>query len=269
MEKEKLDEQHCEEERKWYFVPNKKLSSFSIISFGEEQCKPLHARGMSVCDYWILHYVVSGKGVVEVNGKVHDITASQCFILRPFEHFFYQAHKHEPWHYIWISFRTDTDMSVLDGKSVIRSSSLYSHFTAIMQAANMQFGQQEYLCARMWDIMSKFMRKEKPRLDQSREYIEKAKSYIETNLSEHIKVSDISNMLGLERSYFSALFKTKTGVSPLQYILEYRMSKAYELISEHGYIVSEAAVAVGYDDTSNFSRAFKSFYGYSPSKVKK
>ncbi len=264
MEKEKYTE-----ERKWYFVPSKKLTSFNVISFGEEQCKPLHARGVSMCDYWIMHYVVSGKGIVEVEGESFNISASQCFIFHPYEHFFYQAHKHEPWHYIWVGFRTDSDMSFLDGKHVIESSSLYGHFSSIMQAANMQFGQQEFLCARMWDIMSTFMYKEKRKLSQSEEYTEKAKSYIYANIADQIKVSDISDMLGLERSYFSALFKQNTGLSPLQYIVEYRMSRAYELISEHGYTVSEAAGAVGYDDISNFSRAFKNFYGISPSKTKK
>lgn len=47
------------ERRKWYYVPNKSLTGFNPITFGEEACLPLHFRGVSVCDYWILHYVVS------------------------------------------------------------------------------------------------------------------------------------------------------------------------------------------------------------------
>ncbi len=256
------------EERKWYYVPSKNLNGFNIISFGEEQCRPLHKRGISVCNYWIMHYVVSGKGALLVGEDVYNISASQCFITRPFEHFFYQADEFDPWHYIWVGFHTDADLSFIDGKSVIESSTLYTHFSAIMQASHMSFGQQEYLCARMWDIMSTFVAMQKPKLNQTNEYTEKAKSYIEAHWNEPIKVSDISNMLGLERSYFSALFKKTTGISPLQYIVEYKMNKAYELISERGYSISDAAYATGYDEISGFSRAFKSFYGFFPSKIK-
>ncbi len=255
--------------RIWYYVPNKNLSGFNVNSFGEEQCLPLHKRGISVVNYWIMHYVVSGKGALLIGDEVQRISATQCFITRPFEHFFYQADEYDPWHYMWVGFSTDADMSFLDGKSVIEASALYSHFTAIMQAAHMQFGQQEYLCARMWDIMSVFCGNGKPRINTGHEYVEKAKEYIGQHWSEQIKVADISNMLGLDRSYFSKLFKTSTGISTQQYVVEYKMTKAYELICERDLSISDAAYAIGYDNISGFSRAFKNYFGMSPTEYKR
>ena len=257
------------ERRKWYYVPSKSLPGFDPITFGEESCLPLHFRGVSVCDYWILHYVVSGKGTLLIGDDVYEVSPSQCFIVRPFDHFFYQADEHDPWHYIWISFRADADMSPFADKHVISSQGLHSAFSRIMDAKDMRYGQQEYLSARIWDIVSLFYNSVKAPISQKQEYVQKAKSYIEAHFTEDIGVSEIADMLSLDRSYFSTLFKKTEGVSPGRYLTEYRMNVAYELITVAGYGVSDAAYAVGYNDVVSFSRMFKKFYGTSPVEYKK
>jgi AraC-like DNA-binding protein len=258
-----------DEERRWYYVPNKSLPGFDPLTFGEEKCRPLHCRGVSVCDYWIIHYVSSGRGIVVVDDVTYEVGASQCFILRPYEHFFYQADEHDPWHYTWISFRSDADMSAFDGKVVMPpSSGLHDIFLKIMKAKDIRYGQQEYLSARIWDIFSCFYNETGGATSRSNEYVERAKRYIEVNYMNDIGVFDISEMLGLERTYFSALFKRETGISPRQYLMEYRFNRAAELLSEHNYTVSQAAYAVGYFDIGNFSRMFKHFFGVSATEYK-
>ena len=258
----------CTEQRRWYYVPDKKLPGFDPLTFGEEQCRSLHYRGVSVCDYWIIHYVSSGRGVVVVNDVTYHVGAAQCFILRPYEHFFYQADEHDPWHYTWISFRTDADMSAFDGKTVISSAAMHEIFLRIMEARDIRYGQQEYLSARLWDLVSCVLGESCRAYSRKNEYVERARIYIEVNYMNRISVSDIAEMLGLERSYFSSLFRRETGVSPQQYLLEYRFNRAAELLCEHGYSVSRAADAVGYTDIANFSRMFRRFFGISATEYK-
>ncbi len=263
-----MSEHNYIEQRKWYYVPDKGLSGFNPLTFGEENCRPLHYRGVSVCDYWIIHYVASGKGTVLVGDRTYRVCASQCFILRPFEHFFYQADEDDPWHYSWISFRTDADMSPFDGIVVMSCPELHDVFAKIIKAKDIRYGQQEYLSARLWDLVSCFYRDGEHRISGSEEYIERAKMYIEVNYMHHITVSDIADMLNLERSYFSSMFKKVTGVSAQRYLMEYRFNRAAELLGEHNYSVAEAADAVGYADSANFSRMFKRFFGVSATDYK-
>jgi len=54
--------------------------------------------------YWLLHYIVSGKGVFKVDGKKYDVEENQMFIIRPDEMFEYQADSEEPWEYKWVGF---------------------------------------------------------------------------------------------------------------------------------------------------------------------
>ena len=70
--------------------------------------------------------------------------------------------------------------------------------------------------------------------------------------------------MNLNRSYFSTLFRRKTGCSPQQYLTDYRMNKACELMTEHGCSPGEAALSTGYPDIFSFSRMFKKKFGLSP-----
>lgn len=92
---------------------------------GEQRCCPLHFYGPAVRNYWLLHYVISGKGVFEKNGRRIDIKEKQCFIIKPYETAYYQADEKEPWHYVWMGFKTTltlperfTEHSVIFGSVV-------------------------------------------------------------------------------------------------------------------------------------------------------
>jgi AraC-like DNA-binding protein len=100
------------------------------------------------------------------------------------------------------------------------------------------------------------------------DYVERAKAYMEAGYSGKIRISELSRSLNLERTYFSALFKEKTGKSPQTYLTELRLSRGAELITRYGLSPTEASGAVGYSDLFSFSRMFKRRYGISPTEYK-
>jgi len=59
------------------------------------------------------------------------------------------------------------------------------------------------------------------------------------------------------------------GISPKQYLLNYRMNVALSLMHKNNISVSAAAYSVGYTDVCNFSKMFKKTFGISPSKYVK
>ena len=82
----------------------------------------------------------------------------------------------------------------------------------------------------------------------------------------HIK--KLSSLFGFERTYLYRLFKKKVGVSIKDYVIKTRMNKA-KLFLEKGYNVNSTATLVGYNDSFNFSKAFKKHYGISPNNITK
>ncbi|MCD7834626.1 MAG: response regulator [Lachnospiraceae bacterium] len=75
--------------------------------------------------------------------------------------------------------------------------------------------------------------------------------------------------VGLSPSYLSRLFKEKSGIGFSDLLLKTRMEKAAAMLSDIRYKSYEIAHRVGYDNPKNFSRAFKAYYGVSPSEYRR
>lgn len=95
-------------------------------------------------------------------------------------------------------------------------------------------------------------------------YIHEALAFIEQNFQNDISVEDIADNCGLNRSYFGKIFKNAVGRTPQDFLLNYRMTKAAELLKLTQLSIGDIGKAVGYDNQLHFSRAFKNIYRLSP-----
>ena len=95
-------------------------------------------------------------------------------------------------------------------------------------------------------------------------YIKEALSFIEQNFQNDISVEDIAAFCNLNRSYFGKIFRDTVGISPQEFLISYRMSKAGELLKMTSLSIADIGNAVGYPNQLHFSRAFKNVYGVSP-----
>jgi len=91
--------------------------------------------------------------------------------------------------------------------------------------------------------------------------------YISEHLSESIFIEDLSKLCGYSTQYFIRLFSQLVGISPHQYLIGYRMKISAKLLLD-GNSVSKTADLVGYTEVKNFSRAFKKYFGISPTQYK-
>lgn len=82
-------------------------------------------------------------------------------------------------------------------------------------------------------------------------------SFIEQHYSEDISIEDISSFCGLNRSYFSKVFRDTMGESPQGFLLHYRMARAAQLLTESRLPISTISTMVSYPNQLHFSRAFK------------
>lgn len=251
-----------------YLIRNMGYSDISPVICGQERCEPSHAFGPASREYYLLHFVVSGKGVFENPQGTYKVGASDCFLIKPHELTFYKADDKNPWHYIWIGFECKNE-NVLTDSTVIKSKQIAEVFRSVPNIAHMESGKEAYLCAKLWEIISILSEDEKPASHESQDYVEQAISCIETEYMMDISISQIAKRLSLDRSYFSTLFKKYTGVSPQQYLSDFRLEKAAELMTRYNYNVTQAALSTGYADVFSFSKMFKRKFGVSPIVYKK
>lgn len=99
-------------------------------------------------------------------------------------------------------------------------------------------------------------------ISRIREYI--AKRYGDQGLS----VNEISKHVFLSVSYVCTFFKNETGRTLNQYITEYRMEKAKQMLTDPRYRITDISAAVGYSDGGYFCKSFHKYIGLSPSEYR-
>ena len=81
-------------------------------------------------------------------------------------------------------------------------------------------------------------------------------------------LNKISDEFQISESYFSHMFKEKTGVNFSTYLETIRLNEASRLIRETDISLNELYLSVGYNNANSFRRAFKKIYGITPSAMR-
>lgn len=92
--------------------------------------------------------------------------------------------------------------------------------------------------------------------------------YIKNNYRNKITVEKLAGLTFLSPSRFQHLFKNIIGVSPMNYVIDFRMRKAQELLLETNLSIAEVAEKAGYEDQFHFSKLFKRFCHWNPLKYR-
>ncbi len=244
-------------------IVNKGYKDINPMQFGFEECGSSHSFGPALRTYWLLHYVVKGKGYFKINGREYTVTAGNIFVIPPFVETYYEADKDCPWEYIWVGFTAGSEFK-FQFNDVMYMPNAHHVFESMKKCSNMSKGKTEFLCSKVWQLLSLVFDAQSEKID----YIEQAVSIINAEYMNDISVQNIADRVGLERTYFSNLFKIKTGLPPKQYLLKTRMEQAAVFLRDYGYSVSVTALSVGYSDVYTFSKMFKQYFGISPSIFK-
>lgn len=114
---------------------------------------------------------------------------------------------------------------------------------------------------RLWEIEQNYYISK----DKYAEAILKTITYIEMNLHSPLQVSDIADIVGLSRSYFTTLFKKVTGENVIQFIFSKKLERASELLLSTDWKVNVISEKIGMPDYKYFSKWFKKCTGQTPS----
>lgn len=241
-----------------------KLYDLNPVIFGHEDCKPLHSYGPAVRSHWLLHYVVSGKGFFTREGVTYKVKKGSLFVIPPYIETFYEADSEDPWTYIWIGFTTKNEVPSCFLSPITHCPEAEIIFDEMRQCSKKSKGKEAFLLAKLWELVSCLSEDEKSQIG----YVDKAIQCMKNEYMNPLSISDIANRFGLDRSYFSNLFKAETGISPGKYLTNIRLSTAAEFLVKHGTSPTVAALSCGFADIYHFSKAFKKHYGLSPRAYK-
>ena len=98
-------------------------------------------------------------------------------------------------------------------------------------------------------------------------FLERVEAAIEQNLSSpEFGVPQLQDFLAMSKTQFHRKLKALTDHAPGEFLREYRLKRASQLLEQEGGNITEIAFAVGFGSLSYFTRSFKELYGLSPSE---
>lgn len=92
----------------------------------------------------------------------------------------------------------------------------------------------------------------------------RAIAWIKDNFAKPIRVEELAEIAGMGVSTLHHHFRALTAMSPLQYQKQIRLQEARTRMSIHGLDVGSAALEVGYESASQFTREYKRLFGLTP-----
>ncbi|MBN2558346.1 MAG: AraC family transcriptional regulator [Clostridia bacterium] len=248
-------------------------ADLGVITFGNQACAPGHYYGYAIRENNLMHYIHSGRGVFICSGRSFRLCAGQAFLIHPGIPTYYQADEAEPWEYSWVSFCGGMADSLI-------SNAGFSFDEPVIDASRRGYGNRLFRAMDAYSragsdntgivglLMCFFFEAAQAGVDskthQKAGYVDRIMQYVTAEYSHRISVSEIAASLNLDRSYMSDMFRRRTGVCLQDYIINFRLDKARNLLEETDLSIKDIAFSVGYQDQLGFSKIFRSRSGLSP-----
>jgi AraC-like DNA-binding protein len=266
----------------YFEITRLNLTDLTMYQYGAEECDPGHSYGPAVRDHFLIHYIIKGKGFFQVGNKTYHLEKGQGFLICPDVVTYYEADKEDPWHYMWVGFNGLKAETYLTQAHLNQEHPIFNGenddefitacFYDMMATQPQQKAREVRLLGYLYLFLSDLieLRKNTPSLrtveNRKEEYIRRAIEYIEKNFSRKVTVQELARHVRLDRSYLCSLFKEVLQLSPQGFILEYRMSKACQLMEGTSLSIGDIARSVGYEDQLLFSKMFKKIKKMTPSE---
>ena len=216
----------------------------------------------------------------------YDVHGSQLFLTVPEIEMCYKADEKEPWYYCWTTFEGKKAWQYLQnaGFSEERyllncnievnrflecSQEMLSKPDLNLSGELFRLGQAYHFLSLAIESYETNNRKSGVYSSlSSDDYVRFAIRHIQNNYS-NLKIQSLADNIGLNRTYFTAIFKEKMYMSPQEYLMQVRMKHACDLLKETDLPIKMIASSVGYENALTFSKIFKQKEGVSPLDYRK
>ena len=254
----------------------RRTASLYVQNTGCQQCPPGYGWGPGVRNHFLLHHVLSGKGVYVIGDRRYEIRAGDTFLIYPDTTIHYCADGEDPWEYLWVGFSgmdakgymEQTDFTPEEPVFYGRDSGpLRERMEAVYTCYGTQPWEQLEMTARLYSLLSYLVqtarRQKKPGGD-AQDCALLAAEYIINHYEEPLTVEGLAAYASVSHSSLYRRFVKRFQISPKRFLLEYRIERACAMLKNTGCSIQEVSNSVGFEDPFYFSRVFKEVMGVSP-----
>lgn len=233
-----------------------------------------------VLDNFALVYVSSGGGQFESKPNISAaIEPGHVFLLFPGVWHRYAPDMQTGWHEHWIGFDGETARRWQKHRFISHKNpvlkinaedTVLATFSRMMQSVRASRpALQQILAGATANILGLFYSAQQAQFaaaPQNTDAIEQAIARIQNEFARNLDMKLLAQELGVSYSWFRSTFAAHTGLSPHQYLLELRLVRARNLLTETEFSVKEISMQTGFEDEHYFSRLFRQKLNHTPSQ---
>ena len=253
--------------------PNAPLS---IKCFGITNPDPNYYIRRDNSTYFILEYVVSGKGYIVVNGKKHTVQANDAYLLEPGSSHEYYADKDDPYSKIWVNFKSELFESIMklynmEHTYVFHNADISKEMNSILKLENTSiYNHMIYQEASRY-LFSIFMTLAKQKQDSQQGSMIAQQILVELDRSVYssVTIEDICKQLYISRSKMMREFKKYYHTTPHAYLLEQKIKTAKTYLKNTNNSIKDIANYLGFENEHYFSTVFKAKTGMTPGQYRR
>lgn len=267
---------------RWGFNNLEFNDQFYISSGGFEQTSPTHQYGPIGRSGYMLHCVTAGHGYFTSNDHTYYVGKGDMFFIQPNKTITMKADPSDPWSFYWIRFIGNLVPKYmkrinLDYKHPMMKQEdlpgVFSRIIGIVEYSKYEGRKDFYYQAKMFEILD-LLQKAYPTEYQSKyrkkeDIFRVARHYLTNHIDEAVSVSDLVDYLNIDRTYLYRIFKRNINKSPQEFINEYKLEKASELLKSAEGTIQYVALSSGFKSYQTFFKMFKKTYGISPQEYRK
>ena len=221
-------------------------------------------------EFYELEYITAGTGTVYINDTIYPLRPNTLLFLSPVD--FEQIHVETELSIINLAFSNELIVPKILGhlsKGVV----IYDYPATLFELLVQEEQQDEWYYHKYVQLVNSVLidvvrntTDSKPAVQSSPIMV--ALHYMNLNFKDPITLDQVSRHVGLSPNYFSALFAEKMHTNFKRYLTELRLNYAAKMLVISKISTAEICYASGFNDFSNFSRAFKKKFGHSPSEYR-
>ena len=221
---------------------------------------------------YILEYVKSGKGYIECEGKKHEVTAGDFYLITPSAPHCYYSDSKDPFNKLFLN---------LDGtlvSSMVKGIRITSPVTILHKDISKEIEYIHSLLTRedlsrseildrvavsVCEILLYLKPQPKSKITTSN-FAADIRQYINENISSDIDLETICKYFYISKSNLISMFSQEFGQTPHKYIIEKRIEIAKKLLSNDDLTIAEVGHRVGFGGEKYFYSVFKKVTSMSP-----
>lgn len=256
---------------------------FTVTSFGHYVANKNYFTKRYGMENYLLLFTLDGKGYLEHMDRKIVLNPDQAVLIDCRQYQMYRTHDEGRWDFKWVhlsgsgmeSFYRLINENSLNVITVHDNYQMNLYFNELVE---LKTKSDLLIDVKFNNVINQLMttlienrinRDNISRYIHHKNEIETVINYIESNYDKKLSIDQMVSLIFISKYHFLRLFKTHTGVTPYEYLINKRITVSKQLLKDSSDTVNEIAMKIGFGNSTVFIKYFKRLTNLTPNQFRK